>query len=367
MNADNSAEHALLMAFIIASILTSIGLIYGKEILSAIGATDNVIDDSWSYLQIICYGLPFMVFSAFFRSILVGEGDTKFPMAIAALGTVLNIILDPIFIFVLELGVSGAAWATAISQVTVFVIFVYMLFVKEHSFIQFKLKDFSFSTYILNDIIKVGLPASMSMVIMSVGQLVFNRILVHFSTDAVAAYQIGSRIDMLIFLPIISISYSLTTLVGMFFGARSIKRIKVVVIYGLKSSFIIAFIISTLVYIFAPILVAAFTHVEYIQETAITFLRLMAMIYPFVAIALPSSRILQGFGMGMPMLVITLIRVLLVSSPLAAYFVFVLDKPLEWIWYAMMMSAGIAFVVAVSWVTHTIKKYTLEFEGEENE
>lgn len=367
VNADNSAEHALLMAFIIASILTSIGLIYGKEILSAIGATDNVIDDSWSYLQIICYGLPFMVFSAFFRSILVGEGDTKFPMAIAALGTVLNIILDPIFIFVLELGVSGAAWATAISQVIVFVIFVYMLFVKEHSFIQFKLKDFSFSTYILNDIIKVGLPASMSMVIMSVGQLVFNRILVHFSTDAVAAYQIGSRVDMLIFLPIISISYSLTTLVGMFFGARSIKRIKVVVIYGLKSSFIIAFIISTLVYIFAPILVAAFTHVEYIQETAITFLRLMAMIYPFVAIALPSSRILQGFGMGMPMLVITLIRVLLVSSPLAAYFVFVLDKPLEWIWYAMMMSAGIAFVVAVSWVTHTIKKYTLEFEGEENE
>ena len=363
VNADNSAEHALLMAFVIAATLTILGLAYGKEILISIGATENVVDTSWSYLRIICYGLPFMVFSAFFRSILVGEGDTKFPMAIAALGTFLNIILDPIFIFVLELGVAGAAWATALSHLIVFLIFVYMLFVKKHSYIRFKLKDFSFSTYILNDIIKVGLPASMSMVIMSIGQLVFNRILVHFSTDAVAAYQIGNRIDMFIFLPILSISYSLTTLVGMFFGARSMGQIKQVIIYGLRSSFIIAVIISTLVYIFASELVTAFTNDKYIQDTAITFLRLMAMVYPFVAIALPSSRILQGFGLGMPMLVITLIRVLLVSSPLAAYFVFVLDKPVEWIWYAMMISAGIAFIVAVSWLTWAIKKFTVEFKG----
>jgi len=139
ISADNSAEHAVIMGLGISVVLTTIGLVYGKQILVSIGATADMADLSWSYLRVICIGLPFMVLSAFFRSILAGEGDTKFPMTVAAFGTVLNIILDPIFIFTLGLGVAGAAWATAISQIIVFIIFVYMLFVKEHSYITFRL------------------------------------------------------------------------------------------------------------------------------------------------------------------------------------------------------------------------------------
>jgi len=261
VNADNSAEHAVVMGVGISIILTIIVTIYGRDILLGIGAPESVIDLSWSYLRVICIGLPFMVLSAFFRSILVGEGDTKFPMTVAALGTVLNIILDPIFIFTLGLGVAGAAWATAISQITVFTIFIYMLFFKEHSYITFRLKDFSPSSYITKDIIKVGLPASMSMIIMSFGQLVFNRILIHFSTDAVAAYQIGGRIDMVIFLPILSISYTLTTLVGMFFGSARMDKVKHIIYYGLSRSFMIAVVTSALVYFTAPKLVLLFTDI----------------------------------------------------------------------------------------------------------
>ncbi len=359
-NADNSAEHALIMGLAISVVLTTIGLIWGKQILLAIGATDEVIDMSWSYLRIICYGLPFMVFSAFFRSILVGEGDTKFPMTVAALGTVLNIILDPIFIFSLGMGVPGAALATIISQFIVFIIFIYMLFVKEHSYIRFKLKDFSFSSFIIKDIVKVGLPASISMVIMSIGQLVFNRILVFFSTDVVAAYQIAGRIDMVIFLPIMSIAYGLTTLVGMFFGAKRMGRLKHIIYYGLSRSFLIAAVTSTVVYFAAPKLVTLFTHVELIQETAITYIRLMAMVYPIIAVALPCGRILQGFGLGLPTLVITLIRVLLVATPLSLFFIFIQNKPVEWVWYSMMASAVVAFTVAVSWVLWAIKKYSVQ-------
>ena len=363
VNADNSAEHAVIMGLFISIALTIIGLVWGKEILLTIGATPDIIDLSWSYLRIICYGLPFMVFSAFFRSILVGEGDTKFPMAVAALGTVLNIILDPIFIFTLNMGVAGAAWATVISQLIVFIVFIYMLFIKEHSYITFRMKDFSPSTFIINDIIKVGLPASMSMIIMSFGQLVFNRILVHFSTDVVAAYQIGGRIDMLIFLPMFSISYGLSTLVGMFFGANRKGKLKQIIIYGLSCSFMIAVITSTVVYIAAPYFAALFTPNIFIQDTSVQYLRLMAIIYPFIAVALPCGRILQGFGLGLPMLVITLCRVLLVATPLSWFFIFVQHKPVEWVWYSMMISAGVSFIVAVSWVIWAIKKYTIQSTG----
>ncbi len=359
-SANNSAEHAVIMGLIISIVLTTIGLVWGKEILRSIGATDEVINISWSYLRIICIGLPFMVFSAFFRSILGGEGDTKFPMTVAAFGTVLNIILDPIFIFSLEMGVAGAAWATAISQFIVFIIFIYMLFVKEHSYVRFKLRDFSPSSFIIKDIIKVGLPASLSMVIMSIGQLVFNKILVHFSTDAVAAYQIAGRIDMVVFLPMMAIAYGLTTLVGMFFGAKRMGRLRHIIYYGLSRSFMIAVVTSSVIYIAAPELVTLFTHVEFIQETAVTYLRLMAMVYPVIAIALPTGRILQGFGLGFPTLVITLIRVLIVATPLSWFFIYIQNKPVEWVWYSMMTSAVVAFIVAINWVLWAIKKYSVQ-------
>ena len=358
-NADNSAEHAVVLGLGISVVLTTVGLVYGKQILVSIGATADVANLSWSYLRVICIGLPFMVLSAFFRSILAGEGDTKFPMTVAALGTVLNIILDPIFIFTLGFGVPGAAWATVISQIIVFIIFVYMLFVKEHSYITFRLKDFKPSSFIMKDIIKVGLPASMSMVIMSIGQLIFNRILVYFSTDSVAAYQVGGRIDMVIFLPIMSIAFALTTLVGMFHGAQEMDKVKYIIKYGLTRSFMITVVISIIVYACAPQLIMGFTKDIYIQNTAVKYLRLMSIVYPLVATAMPCGRILQGFGLGMPLLIITSIRVLLVSSPLAAFFIFIQGRPLEWIWYSMMISTVVSSIVALTWVYWTVRKFSL--------
>ena len=115
VNADNAAEHAILIALLISVFLTIVGLLYGKQILIKIGCTAEVLPQAWEYLKVSCYGLSFGVFSGFFRSILAGEGDMKFPMILAGFGTILNIILDPIFIFTLGFGVAGAAWATTIS------------------------------------------------------------------------------------------------------------------------------------------------------------------------------------------------------------------------------------------------------------
>ena len=363
-NADNSAEHALVLGAIISLIFTSLGLVYGQDILKSMGADGKILELGWDYLFVICIGLPFMIFSGFFRSILAGEGDMKFPMMVAALGTILNIILDPLFIFELKrfgsigfgLGVKGAAIATVISQATVFVIFIFMLFVKEHAYITFRLQFFSPSKTILWDIIKVGMPASLSMVIMALGQGVFNRILIHYSSQTVAAYQVAGRLDMLIFLPIFAIAGALTTLVGMFYGAKEIKSLKSIVSYGVSRAFFITVGSSAFVYVFAPTFSGFFTSDVEIQNVAIEFLRLMTLVYPFVAIAIISGRVMQGLGNGVPVLIITTIRVLGVSAPLAMYFSFVLSKPVEWNWYAMMISTGIAFVIAVSWVRKEMNK-----------
>ena len=363
-NAENSAEHALAMAAVIATIFTTLGLVFGYKILASLGAKGEILALAWDYLYIIIIGLPFMVFSGFFRSILAGEGDMKFPMMVAGLGTILNIILDPIFIFELEeyggigfgMGVKGAAMATVICQLLVFIIFIYMLFVKKHAYVTFKLKDFSPSKEILWDIVKVGLPASMSMIIMAVGQGVFNKILIHYSSQAVAAYQVAGRLDMLIFLPIFSIAGGMTTLVGMFYGAKKIDALNYIVKYGISSAFMITMVSSTFVYIFARTFSMWFIQDQEIVNVSIGFLRLLCLVYPLVAIGITSGRVLQGLGKGIPVLVITTVRVLGVSAPLALYFTFVLDKPLEWNWYAMMVSTGIAFIIAVSWIRIEMNK-----------
>ena len=299
-----------------------------------------------------------MVFSGFFRSILAGEGDMKFPMMVAGLGTVLNIILDPIFIFDLDnfggigfgLGMKGAAIATVISQCIVFSVFIYMLFVKEHAYITFRIKDFSPSRAITWDIIKVGLPASLSMIVMAVGQGVFNRILIYFSADTVAAYQVAGRIDMLVFLPIFSIAGALTTLVGMFYGSKKYEILRYTVKYGIISAFSITVIMSILLYVFAHNIVGFFTSEDTIINVAVTFLRLFAFVYPLIAVGITTGRVLQGLGKGLPVLVITIIRVLGVSAPLALIFVYTMGKPVEWVWYAMMISTGVAFLIACYWL-----------------
>lgn len=355
-NADNSAEHALLMASIISVLMVTFGLLYGKQMLVILGTTPELINLAWSYLRIIAIGLFFMVFSGFFRSILAGEGDMKTAMIISGIGTVLNIILDPIFIFVLGYGVPGAAIATVISQATVFFIFIYIFLIKENTYVTFRIRDFSFSKYIIFDIIKVGVPASMAMIIMSLGQAVFNKILVSYSAFSVAAFQIGGRIDIVIFLPIMAIATALTTLVGMFYGAKDYENVKFIIRYGMLRSVFITTVGSIIIFILAPFIVKVFSNEPEIQQTAITYLRLIVFIYPLISIAMTSGRVLQGLGLGVPMLVTTIIRVLGVSVPLALIFKYVLHKPIEWMWYSMMIATIVAVTTAVLWLRFALKR-----------
>ena len=231
-----------------------------------------------------------------------------------------------------------------------------MLFIKDHAYITFKLKDFIPSKIILWDIIKVGLPASLSMIIMALGQGVFNKILIYYSSQTVAAYQVAGRLDMLIFLPIFAIAGALTTLVGMFYGAREIGALNRIVRYGISSAFLITLVSSSFVYIFAETFSSWFTQDQEIISVSVGFLKRLCLVYPLVAIAITSGRVMQGLGKGLPVLLITIIRVLGVSAPLGLYFSFVLEKPVEWNWYAMMIAAFISFLIAIFWVRIELTK-----------
>ena len=113
---------------------------------------------------------------------------------------------------------------------------------------------------------------------------------------------------------------------------------------------------SLFVYLFADTFSSFFTKDQEIINVSVDFLQLLCLVYPLVAVAITSGRVMQGLGKGLPVLIITIVRVIGISAPLAVYFSSYLHKPVEWNWYAMMIGAVTAFLIAVNWMRIELKK-----------
>ena len=161
---------------------------------------------------------------------------------------------------------------------------------------------------------------------------------------------------MLVFLPIFGIASALTTRIGMYYGANEIDKIKYISWYGIKTSLAITTACSIILFIFAPSVIGIFTTEKIIQDISIYYLRTISILFPFISIGLTIGRILQGLGTGMPSLIITIIRVIGVAGPLAYYFTFILNKPVEWIWYSMLISGIFATIISITWIKLAFKK-----------
>ena len=354
--ADSSAEHAVALGLVLSTLFTVAAQLWGQRLLTVLGVPENLLPLAWGYFRILATGYLFLVMSVFFRSILSGEGDMKTPVMVQGAGTLLNIVLDPLFIFTFGMGVEGAALATVISQAMAAAVFVYLLFFKEHSYVTFDLKDFRFSPTILRSIFSVGAPASFSFVVMALGGAVFNRVLVEYSEDTVAAFQVGTRIDHIFLLPVIALAAGLMTLVGMFYGANRRDLIRGVIAYAMSRAVLIAFSLGTLFYVLAPQFMGVFTDNATISDTGVGYLRIGVFAYPFIAIVMLTGRALQGMGQGTPVLVLSLLRVVLISGPLAYIFVFEMGKPVVWVWIAILVGMVITAAIAGVWLLRALAR-----------
>ncbi|MCF6238541.1 MAG: MATE family efflux transporter, partial [Candidatus Marinimicrobia bacterium] len=193
--ATNVAEHGLLLGLMIGGLFSTIGLIFGEEILLLLGTPDELLVNTLDYFHVIAGGFIFMITGIFLRSIFSGEGDTKTPVKIQVTSTVVNIILDPILIFGLDMGIRGAAWATVLSMLVAVVMYSRVILFKKATLLQLNFSVFKLNFSYFKDIFRIGIPSSVSMIIMSMGGALFNWILVHYSADVVAGYQIAGRLD----------------------------------------------------------------------------------------------------------------------------------------------------------------------------
>ena len=357
-NAEKTASQTILIGFLSTIFLTVLGVIYGEGLLSILGAEGEILSIAYSYLRILTFGLGLVIFSMFFRAILAGEGETKIPMIIGLIGTALNLILDPILIFTFDYGVRGAAFATIISQIAMVASYLFIIFVKKSTYISFNIRNLSLDNYIISKIFQIGIPSSLSMLIISFGQVVMNKILVNYSTEAVAAYQIVSRLDMLLFMPILGIAISLTTIVGMFYGAKEYKKLLSVVYYGINRAVIITTISVILFFMLAKNILPIFSSNLMVIDIGVTYLKVIILAYPAVGISVICSRVCQALGQGVPLLITTTTRVLILTAPLSYYFYYI-GKPLEWVWYSQVFAILIAAIISYAWMKFYFKKFNI--------
>ena len=348
--ADRVAGTAMSFGIAIGCGMAALGIWSGQILLTHLGASGLNAVLAWQYFQIISLAVPLFFVSTIFRAVLTGEGDARTPMLVLFGTTVLNIALDAVFILVLDLGLRGAALATAASVLVSMSTFGFLILKRRASHVRFRVAHLAPSRPVLGRIVGLAAPIAAGMAVMSVGGLLFNRLLAGFGEIAVAAYGAASKVDMIVALPILGLAGAAVSVVGMFAGAGRVDLVRSTALYTYRWAVLLATLIGIAAYLGSGQILRLFTDDPQAISIGHTYLAFMLVAYPMMAFGMTSGRLLQGIGHGMPSLMITSIRVLIVAVPLAYVVVLLLDAPIEAVWASSLVGGLCSTILAFWWV-----------------
>ncbi|WP_353892283.1 MATE family efflux transporter [Proteinivorax hydrogeniformans] len=321
------------------------GAVFGKQILIWMGAEGAILQHGWDFVSIIFAGMPTMFVFFAFQSIKQGQGDTVTPMILAGGSVVLNIILDPIFMFTLNMGVAGAAWATVVSRALNSIAGIYLLFFTDNG-IKLKVADLKFNKKVLQKIVKVGLPSALGHSVEGIGFMVLNIFVLGFGASTIAAFGIGNKINSLILMPAMGIGQALAAVVGQNLGADQIDRASQAVKESIKLSVTILAVGGIILFLLAPQIVGIFTSDEVVLEQGTFYLQLITLSIPLMGIFQSFVGVFQGSGHTMTAMMITTGRLWALRIPLI---LFLRNFPAlgeRAVWYAMVGSNFIICIIA---------------------
>ena len=349
---NNTAMHTMVITIIVSALLTVLLEIFLHPLLSALGAGET-INLAMSYGQITFAGTILMLFTGAAYGILRSEGDTKRTMYAMIISSVVNMILDPILIYMAGWGIAGAAWATLISQAIVSVVIIYWFFRKKDTFATLSWKYFKPNFKVTKSILEVALPASAEFLVMSALTAILNVILVIVAgTNAVAVYSAGWRVVMMAIIPIAAVGTSVITVAGVAYGARKYENLSIAHNYSIKVGMMVAIITSILTFVFAPYISKVFAYspqTAYLAPTITTFLQVMCLFYIFVPPGLMSSSIFQGVGKGTTSLILTILRQLLFVAIFAYIMAITLNFGQQGVWWGIVAGDIVGSSVAYCW------------------
>ncbi len=308
----------------------------------------QILSYGQQYLTIICCCSFGMYGQFIFERLLQSTGRTFYTMITQSIGAIINIILDPIFIFgylgVPKMGVAGAAIATVIGQIVAGTIAL-VINIKKNDEIQLKLKGFRPDGKIIARIYEVGIPSIIMQAIGSVMTYGMNRILIAFSSTAVAVFGVYFKLQSFIFMPVFGLNNGMVPIIAYNYGAgkkdRLIKTLKLSIIYAVGLMLLGVIIFQ----LFPAPLFALFDASETMLAIGIPALRIISLSFIFAGFCIVCGSLFQALGNGVYSMVVSIARQLLVLLPVA--YLLSLSGKVEAVWWAFPIAEIVSLSLTV--------------------
>lgn len=335
--ARQTAGQSISFLFVLSLVFGVLGFLTAPSVIRWMGGTGELYKNAYAYLSIMFLGMPTTFLMNAYNAIKQGQGDTISPLIIGTLSVLMNVILDPIFIFVLDMGVEGAAIATVISTGVFALYGVLTTFSKKQS-LKLEFKDLLFDKDILGKIVSIGLPSSTGQATTAFGFTILNVFLVSFGEVTLTAFAVGNRISSLIMMPAMGIGSALATVVGQNLGADNIARAKLAVRSSVRLSTVFLVVGGLLMLPFSENIVAAFSGDPEVVASGTEYLNMIIYSIPLMGFFQILVGVFQGSGHTLSAMVLMMGRLWALRIPM----VYALSKldgfgPSS-IWYAMIVS-----------------------------
>lgn len=293
--ADILGSSGFVTSLVFGFILLVFGNIFIEPLMIVLGSTETILPYSISYAKYILFAAPFMATSFILNNILRAEGKANLAMIGIGIGGIINIILDPLFIFSFKLGISGAAIATATSQFISFII-LFSFYLRRKTIVQFSVKKISrnINTYFI--ILKNGMPSFFRQGLASIATVALNFNAGNYGDSAVAAMSIVGRICMLIFCVVIGYGQGYQPVVGYNYGAKNYHRVKESFLFTLKVGTSIMTVLAIIGFILSPKIMSWFISDLAVIEIGTNALRYQCLVMPLMTLGVLSNMTFQAVG-----------------------------------------------------------------------
>jgi multidrug efflux pump len=296
-------------------ICTIIGLAFMPQILNMSGASTNTYEYAKSYLTIIAMGSPVIILGFSLGQIIRSEGAAKEALLGMMLGTVINIVLDPVLILWAGMGVSGAAIATVIANVASVCYYCYY-FIKKNSLLSIAVKHLSVSNEMIKAILSIGIPASLSSVLMSASNIILNNFAAGYSDNVIAALGVVGRVTMLPAMLLIGLGQGIQPLIGYNYAAQNFKRMKDVLKFTAVVGTVIGVMFTLLFFLTGGGAIKLFIDEPNVIELGTGFIKTIIISIPFLGVQFVLANSFLAMGKGKQSLVLSISRQGLLYIPI---------------------------------------------------
>ena len=332
-----------------------LGLLFMESIIPAFGGRGELYAPAKTYYTIVLYGVPILGLAMMGNSSIRSEGKPKYAMYAMMLPSISNLFLDYLFIYVLDWGMEGAAWATTLSYL-ICTSYILFFFCSGKSDLFLKISDFFLSLSIVKEIGSLGFVTLARQAVVSITVLIVNNLLFEFSGEStVAVYAIISRMLMFALFPILGITQGFVPIAGFNYGAQKKERVLEVIRKALIYATLLATLVFILILVFSEQIASAFTQDEAIILKTQDVLKWVFLSTPIIGIQLIGSAYFQAIGKAIPALLLTLTRQGFFFIPL------VLILPMYFgefgIWISFPIAEVIATIVTAFFLRKELKRY----------